>query len=360
LLIQKPLTQDLAGLTATIVGRVDRRLVQYLCEQRSRWQSDPGPFEAIAELTMAGGKRVRPECCALGYLIAGGEPDAPEVVDLGAALELLHACALIHDDIMDQSPLRRGLAAVHAAHSQLHRKLGWSGEPGRYGESVALLAGDLALVCADRMLGGLATLAPRSYPRVREIWDELRIELIMGQYLETTTAARGEADQQLIRWIASCKSGRYTIARPLTIGATLALGNGPDLRRTQLIDGLFGFGLAIGEAFQLRDDLIDLTGDPQVTGKPAGQDLANLRMTALVTTAIDADPELAGFLHHPEGIPADQLRARLEATGAPDRIERRIAELVDEATSTVAALPISPAWAKQLTALAHRMAYRAS
>lgn len=344
-----------------VLERVERRLLTFLLDQRSRWstvdQRGTIPIDAITDLIAAGGKRIRPACCVTGFLAAGGDPDDDTIVDMAAALEMLHACALLHDDIMDESPLRRGKPTAHVSHAERHRAARWLGDPARYGENIALLAGDLALVYADLLMR-------RVPPAVRDIWNDLRVELIIGQFFDTHAAAVSTVDPELARWIAVCKSGRYTIERPLVLGATLAgtsaggLGSSGEL--AAVVEGFTAFGLALGEAFQLRDDLIDVLGDANITGKPTGQDFAAGKMTLLLTTALRRDERLASTFggEQSRGDRGSGLMDLVMTSGALDEVERRIASLVERARSAVAAAPISQAWREDLSELATEIAYR--
>jgi geranylgeranyl diphosphate synthase type I len=342
--------------------RVERRLLTFLRDQRSRWstvdQRGTVPIDVITDLVAAGGKRIRPACCVTGFLAAGGDPRDDTIVDMAAALEMLHACALLHDDIMDESPLRRGKPTAHISQAERHRAARWLGDPVRYGENIALLAGDLALVYADLLMR-------RVPPAVRDIWNDLRVELIIGQFFDTHAAAVSTVDPELARWIAVCKSGRYTIERPLVLGATLAgtSASGPSSTGGELaavVAGFTAFGLALGEAFQLRDDLIDVLGDAKITGKPTGQDFAAGKMTLLLTTALRRDDRLASTLGAGQ-LRGDQGAGLLDlvtTSGALEEVERRIAALVERARSAVAAAPISQAWREDLSELATQIAYR--
>jgi geranylgeranyl diphosphate synthase type I len=277
--------------------------------------------------------------CISGFLAAGGDAADEAIVDAAVAWELLHACALIHDDVMDEAAVRRGQATAHVRHAREHRDHGWVGSPERYGESVALLAGDLALVYADRFMAAAG-------PVVRHLWDEARIELIVGQFLDTAAAVRGRPDIPLARWIARCKSGRYTIERPLALGVTLA-------GQARLVAAFEAYGAELGEAFQLRDDLLDIMGDPSVVGKPTGIDLDRHKMTLLMSMAMEQDVRIREAVH--KGQP---LRDLLIETGMCAAVERRIERLVDRARAAIERAPVDDWWRRELGAMALRVAYR--
>ncbi|MBG0566545.1 polyprenyl synthetase family protein [Actinoplanes sp. NEAU-A11] len=325
---------------------VEEQLHEFLRAERERWSAEQPRgcdlVTAIAELVAAGGKRIRPAFCVSGYLAAGGDPDDHRVVPAAAALELLHACALIHDDIMDGAAQRRGAPTVHHRHSALHRRLGRRGDHVRYGESVAILAGDLALVYADQLMA--------TVPRVEAVWAQLRSELIVGQFADVLAAADFSADLETVRWVAVAKSGRYTIHRPLQLGATIA-------GRPDLAAAFEAYGTAVGEAFQLRDDLMDAFGDAAVTGKPDGLDFERHKMTLLLGLAMQRDPGIHDLLT-PGPDSAGRLRRRLEETGVRRTVEQHIDQLVEQGCRTLADAPLAAAWHEELTAMAHRVAYR--
>lgn len=333
-----------------LLDRVEARLQTFLREETARWTAlipQTGDLvDAVTDLVGAGGKRLRPAFCLTGFLAAGGDPADRVVVDAAAALELLQAFALIHDDVLDDSPLRRGVPTAHVRHAQRHETGGWRGEARRYGEGVAILAGDLAFAYADALMSGLPDAA-------RQIWNELRIEMITGQYLDIAAAAQSLLDPQLARWIAICKSGHYSIHRPLVLGAAIA-------GRADLADSFASYGVAAGEAFQLRDDLIDAFGDTDVTGKPAGLDFAQQKMTFLLAVAMDRDERVRELVTSrlAASWDADALREVMLASGVRTELESHIARLVADARRALDAAPIPPAWREDLAELAFQVAYR--
>ncbi len=248
-----------------------------------------GPeLDPVAEVTrqfvLAGGKRLRPAFCYWGWR-ATGAPDSDGALNAAASLELLHACALIHDDVMDASDTRRDRPSIHRRFADLHLSGGWRGDPEAFGASAAILLGDLCLVWADQMFGECG-LDPAAIDRARGIYAEMRVELMAGQYLDVLSSALHEsgsatanlATERALR-VARFKSAKYTIERPLQLGGTLA--GAP----AELLAAFSAYGLPLGEAFQLRDDVLGVFGDPAVTGKPAGDDLREGKRTALVSLA---------------------------------------------------------------------------
>jgi geranylgeranyl diphosphate synthase type I len=262
-----------------VAARVTARVLGVIAAAGQRWsalEADlAGPFDEIRRMVEAGGKRLRPAFCHWGFVGAGGDPDDERVIDAGAAFELMHACALFHDDVMDDASSRRGEPTTHVLYADRHRMHGWSGEPRRFGDGAAILAGDLAFVLADELLVGA------SEP-VWRMWNELRTELNVGQFLDIVGAARRERRIEKSARIARYKSGKYTIERPLHLGALLAA---PE-RAGELLPSLSRYGLPLGDAFQMRDDIIGVFGDAVLTGKPVGGDLVEGKPTALLARAV--------------------------------------------------------------------------
>jgi geranylgeranyl diphosphate synthase, type I len=344
-----------AGQSVTAAGQARDRLLaaaehkmrEFISSERFRWSSvtpQAGALvDAVSVIVNAGGKRLRPAFCLSGYLAAGGDPGDPCIIPAAVALELLHVCALIHDDVIDESSLRRGVQTVHAWHTDDHRRHHWRGDSRRYGESVAILAGDLALVYADRFMND----APAT---VDAAWGELRSELIIGQHLDVAAAAEGAADPELARWIALVKSGRYTIHRPLVLGASIA-------GRPDLGPAFEAYGAAVGEAFQLRDDLLNVFGSAAATGKPGGLDIEQGKMTLLLTLAIKRDPHLRELVSAPSDDQA-RLHARLTGAGVREDVEKHIGMLVEQGCEALAQAPMDSEWRDELANMAHQVAYR--
>jgi geranylgeranyl diphosphate synthase type I len=281
----------------------------------------------------------------------GGDAGDSRVVDAGAALELLQAFALVHDDVMDGSATRRGAPAVHLEFSTRHEVEGWRGEARRFGEGVAILVGDLAHVYADVMVGE----AP---PEALAIWHELRIELNVGQYLDILGTARGDTDRAGARRIARYKSGKYTVERPLHLGAALA-GRLADAQAD-----LSAYGDPLGEAFQLRDDILGAFGDSTLTGKPVGDDLREGKPTPLLAAAVErAGREHAGLLArvgdpHLSAEEVLELQALLVDTGAVAEIEAFIDALTAEAIAAIEHACLTAEARTALVELANYVAWR--
>ncbi|WP_306368844.1 polyprenyl synthetase family protein [Nocardiopsis sp. CC223A] len=342
-----PAVDDLRDLRTRLLDRVESRLDTLLRAERERWaRIDPRacvPVDDVASLVTAGGKRLRPAFLLSGHLAAGGDPEDTRAVDCAAAVELVHVGALLHDDVLDDSDLRRGRVTAHVRHLRDHIDHRWRGEARRYGEGVAVLSGDFADILADRLTAELP-------PGVRLIWNAFLTEIVIGQHLDVDVAARSVVDPDLSRWIAVCKSGRYSIHRPLLLGAALA-------GRHDLAPVFERYGESLGEAFQLRDDLIDLFGDSDHTGKPVGHDLETHKMTLLLALAVRRDAHVRALVEQPEwDVP--RLRDRLDSLGIGDVIEERIGELVADAVQALEHSSLDSAWRDELVAMAHEVAYR--
>jgi geranylgeranyl diphosphate synthase type I len=264
---------------------------------------------------------------------------------------MLHAFALVHDDVMDGSATRRGERTAHLVFADQHRSAGWRGETRRFGEGVAILVGDLAHVYADRLLGDVPG-------DVWSVWNELRLELNVGQYMDLLGTARADRDRVLARRIARYKSGKYTIERPLHVGAALA-GRLADLR-----EPLSACGDPLGEAFQLRDDLLGVFGDPERTGKPVGEDLREGKPTPLLAVAVEraagGATALIGRVGEPTLTDADvaALQQVLVDTGAVDVVEQLIDTLTQQAVEAIDAADLTAEARDELVDLARFVASR--
>jgi len=324
---------------AEVGARAEARIAALLEHEVERWTAVDAdlaePLTALRDLVLAGGKRLRPAFCHWAFVGAGGAPDDALVVDAGAALEMLHTFALVHDDVMDGSDRRRGRPAIHRQFIGRHTDATWRSEPRRFGEGTAILVGDFAFVYADMLFGDAPTVA-------RRVFDELRLELCVGQYLDLVGTASGSSDPVQAARIERYKSGKYTVERPLHLGASLAG------RLEELAESLSAFGLPLGEAFQLRDDLLGVFGDAEVTGKPVGDDLREGKLTPLVAVAAaraDAGgARLLGMLGRPNLTDHEvrQLQGFLVESGARDEVEHSIERLVDQALVALGTAPITP------------------
>ncbi|MFN2522223.1 MAG: polyprenyl synthetase family protein [Mycobacteriales bacterium] len=323
--------------------RVGKALAAFLSGQAPRLDAiseQLGPLQdALGAFLLDGGKRLRPAFCYWGFRGAGGS-DSDAVVTAAASLELLQACALIHDDVMDGSDTRRGQPAMHRRFAALHRGEDWHGDPEAFGLSAAVLLGDLCLIWADELLN-TSGMPADALLRAQPVYDEMRVELMAGQYLDLLEQALGGGTVESALRVARYKSAKYTIEKPLHMGAALA--GAPQ----EVLDGYSGYGLPLGEAFQLRDDVLGVFGDPATTGKPAGDDLREGKRTALVAMALgNATPAQTALVRRHLGDPhlsetgVAELRQIICESGALDRVEQLIDELMDEALAALQAAPV--------------------
>ena len=342
---------------AHIAARVDTRLRTLLNFEHARWigiDEDLGPpLAEISRLVLTGGKRLRPAFCTWGFVGAGGDATDQRVIDAGAALELLHACALFHDDVMDGSATRRGEPTTHERFAQQHAASEWAGESRRFGEGVAILVGDLVHVYADQLLQGEPHAA-------WQVWNEMRIELNVGQYLDMLGSATSERSRTKAERVCRYKSAKYTIERPLHLGAVLA---NPD-RATELMTAFSAYGLPLGDAFQMRDDVLGAFGDTATTGKPVGDDLREGKPTPLMAIATEHANaaqlqvlQLVGHARLTDAQVADVQRV-IRETGALDQLEAEISNKTDEAIAAIQQAPITDVARDELIALASYVSWR--
>lgn len=332
-----------------IADRVTARLEGILSQEIARWSLLDNdllaPLASLNRLALSGGKRLRAAFCHWGYVGAGGDPLNEQALDAAAAFELLQVFALIHDDVMDNSSTRRGTPTVHVEFAHLHEEESWRGTANGFGQGVAILVGDVAHVYADQLMTGMPIQAA-------EVWHELRIEVNIGQYLDLLGTVRGDTDLATAQRISRYKSGKYTIERPLHLGTAL-LGRLPELQ-TQLDR----YGVPLGEAFQLRDDLLGVFGKPELTGKPIGEDLREGKPTPLLAIATaNATPREQKVLNT-VGQPdlADQDISRIQQvlvdTGARDIISASVDRLTAQAAASLVDAPLEPVAIEALTELA--------
>ena len=279
------------------------------------------------------GKCLRSTFAYLGWRC--GADDNEPALRAAASFELLHAFALLQDDVMDGAAVRRGMPSAHVSFARWHRERGLSGSPERFGESAAVLLADLCLVWAEQMLrdSGIDPMAlSQAWPK----YDAMRTELAVGQFADLVNDAGGFPTWDQVLAVSRRKSGNYTVRRPLEIGATLAGCS------QHVLTLLGGYGEAIGEAFQLRDDLLGIFGSPSVTGKPAGNDLRERKATSVVVAAHHlANPSLRrqlAELMSAKDLSDNDIRrwkTLIVATGAVDWIERSIDLRIRQASSWV-------------------------
>ncbi|MBT9254732.1 polyprenyl synthetase family protein [Phycicoccus sp. MAQZ13P-2] len=333
--------------TADLRGRVQRVLDDELAAQ-ARVLAELGPdvedlLLAIGDL-LRGGKRLRAAFLYWGGR-AAGLPDSESLVRLAAAMELFQAAALIHDDVMDDSDTRRGMPAAHRALATRHADRGWSGDDARFGLAGAVLAGNLCLTWTDELYATCG-LPDTDVARGRPVFDRMRTQLMAGQFLDVVESVRPWAglpdDERVARAgrVIRYKSAKYTVEHPLLIGATVG---GMDAAG---LDALSRYGLDVGRAFQLRDDLLGVFGDPGETGKPAGDDLREGKRTVLLAHALaGSDASGRARVEQLVGRPdlavgdVDELRGLITGSGAVGVLEDEIGRLAESARAALNAAP---------------------
>lgn len=347
---------------------VTAELARYLAGKRETCAGIADEYAAAADdllrFVLSGGKRLRPTFAWWGWRAAGGatardsqstggQGSPPSVVlPAVSALELVQGCALVHDDLIDDSDTRRGEATVHTRWTGRHRAAGWAGSPERFGAAVAILLGDVALAWADDMLHD-AGLDPAALARVRGVWAAMRTEVMGGQLLDVCGHAAGDVRPETALRISRYKTAAYTVERPLHLGAALAASE------PGVVDAYRRYGTDIGIAFQLRDDLLGVFGDPEVTGKPAGDDLREGKLTLLVALARQhQDRPTAAAVLDCLGVPdldparVDRARDALVRMGVVTEVERRIDELTARGLDALDGVALEPPGAERLVELA--------
>lgn len=333
-------------------------------QRRARAISDQADelVEAIAHL-MTGGKRLRALLSWWGWQGAGGDPKNPEILQAGIALELFQTAALIHDDILDRSDTRRGMPSVHRRFQQLHEANQWAQDPVHFGVSSAILAGDLALGLSEEVFGLAADATPFAAP-ARQAFNTMRFEVMTGQYMDIVAEADTKADQPELalkhaRTVLLYKSAHYSTVWPFALGAILAGADEVTLNSFQQ------FSKPLGIAFQLRDDLLGVFGDPGITGKPTGDDLREGKRTELIAQALlNLPPDQGSILDqalsdpHLEQDRIPELLDLLISSGARDIIEKEIASQTELALSSLDSLDVSEPVHLGLTELTQQLLHR--
>lgn len=354
-----------APLNADFVSAVGETVADFLAGQLPLIDEVGVPeLMNVARIATSGGKRLRPAFCYWSHVAAAGTPDDDtSLLAVAASLDLLHVSALVHDDLIDDADLRRGLPAAHKRFEQFHRERGGRGDGARFGTSSAILLGDLLLIWSIELAdtSGAAGLA-----RARPLLNAMRTEVTAGQFLDVSaqygvTGPGGFADQlDIARRVLEFKSARYSVRRPAQIGASLGGAN------DALLATLGEFGSVIGRAFQLRDDVLGVYGDPKVTGKPYGGDIHEGKATVLVLTALsEGDPaeaaELSSLLGSPGLSDLDVTRAGqiIEGSGALATVEQTIGTNLRHAQRLLAETPMAGEGRTALAALADLSVNRA-
>jgi len=296
------------------------------------------------------GKRIRPALLYYAYQACRGQAEE-KAMTMAMAVEMLHTYLLIHDDIMDHADTRRGEPAVHVLFSDLHRSRSWRGSPDPFGESVAILVGDLAQSYATELFSSVE-VAPEVAEEFRSCYSTMCQEVIIGQYLEMTAANRPELGEDELLRVLQMKSGRYSVQRPVQLGALLA--RAPQAMRKDLTR----YGAKIGEAFQLQDDLLGMFGDSATVGKPVGSDLIEGKFTVLIHHAVknlssSESRRLLAVLGNSDLASAEvtEIQGLIEASGARQRVEEMIETRMEGARLALEGLDLERGGAEFLSGI---------
>jgi geranylgeranyl diphosphate synthase, type I len=355
-----------AAATAELADAVTDQLRRYLRDRRADAAHIGGDYDALIagleEFVLGGGKRLRPAFAYWGWRAVSDQDADEQALLLFSALELLHASALVHDDVIDSSATRRGRPTTHVRFAALHHDRHWRGSADQFGISAAILLGDLALAWADDIVAGVE-LRHDARTRVRRVWADIRTEVLGGQYLDIVAEASAAESIASAMAVNTYKTASYTVARPLQLGAAAAADR-PD------VHALFHeFGNDLGVAFQLRDDVLGVFGDPAVTGKPSGDDLRSGKRTALLATALEladtSDASAANLLRRSVGTDLSDAEVHevcdvIDRVGALAAVEDQIDALTRRALDLVADAPIHPAAKAGLAGLANLAANRSA
>ncbi|MDV3128141.1 polyprenyl synthetase family protein [Mycobacterium sp. 21AC1] len=358
-----------APSTVELASAVTDQLREYLRERRRDCAYIGTEYAeltaALEEFVLRGGKRLRPAFAYWGWRAVVDPADAAadgDALRLFAALELLQACALVHDDVIDDSATRRGLPTVHRLFTERHRAQNWRGSSQQFGLSAAILLGDLALAWADDVVA-CADLPVDAHRRVQQVWAHIRTEVLGGQYLDIVAESSGAESVASAMNVNTYKTASYTIARPLQLGAAAAADR-PDVQEI-----FHRVGNDLGVAFQLRDDVLGVFGDPAVTGKPSGDDLRSGKRTVLLAEALEladkSDPAAAELLRTSIGTELSdpqvrELRQAIESVGALTAVEDHIEMLTRRALDVLAAAPVHDDAKSGLSELARLAANRSA
>ena len=352
-----------------MAGAVTAQLRGFLADRRAEaayiGTDYDGMIGVLEDFVLRGGKRLRPLFAYWGYRAVTPSPEDPvddEILLLFSALELLHACALVHDDVIDDSATRRGMPTAHVHFAELHRDRGWRGSADQFGRSAAILLGDLSLVWADDIVAEV-NLPPDGQRRVQRVWSDIRTEVLGGQYLDIVAESSGAHSIASAMNVNTYKTASYTVSRPLQMGAAAAADR-PDVQAS-----FHDLGNDLGVAFQLRDDVLGVFGDPAVTGKPSGDDLRSGKRTVLLAEAVEragqSDPAAAELIRSSIGTDLSDTQVRelcsvIESVGALAAVEDRIALLTRRGLDVLDQASINAPARKGLTELAGLAANRSA
>jgi geranylgeranyl diphosphate synthase type I len=366
----RPLSVDAAAPSAVeLASTVTDQLREYLRNRRTDAAYIGTDYAeltaALEEFVLRGGKRLRPAFAYWGWRAVAdpvSDPVAPSILRLFSALELLHACALVHDDVIDASATRRGLPTVHRLFADKHRRNNWHGSSEQFGLSAAILLGDLALVWADDIVA-TTDLPVDAQQRVRRVWSAIRTEVLGGQYLDIVAESSGAESVASAMTVNIYKTASYTISRPLQFGAAAAAD------RPDVLAAFHELGTNLGVAFQLRDDVLGVFGNPAITGKPSGDDLRSGKRTVLLAEAVEraekVDPVAAKLLRTSIGTELSDGQVKelclvIESVGALAAVEERIDTLTRRSLEILNAAPIDVQAKVGLSELARLAANRSA
>lgn len=355
-----------AAATVEPADAVTDQLRRYLRGRRGEAAHIGAQYDALMagleDFVLGGGKRLRPVFAYWGWRAVCDDDADEHALLLFAALELLHASALVHDDVIDNSATRRGRPTTHIQFAALHRDRGWRGSADQFGLSAAILLGDLALAWADDIVAAVE-LPFGARNRVRRVWADIRTEVLGGQYLDIVAESSAAESIASAMAVNTYKTASYTVSRPLQLGAAAAADR-PDVHTL-----FHEVGNRLGVAFQLRDDVLGVFGDPAVTGKPSGDDLRSGKRTVLLATALElgdaSDPAAAKLLRASVGTNLSDTQVRelcdvIEQVGALAAVEHHIATLTRRALDQLADAPIRAAAKVGLADLADLAANRSA
>ncbi|RLV56075.1 polyprenyl synthetase family protein [Aeromicrobium phragmitis] len=320
---------------STFRERVEHELRAVAAAQRIRLGDIAAPLVELVDAAsgfVAGGKLLRPLFCFAGWQVAGGDRDDPRIARAAAAFEWLQGSALVHDDLMDGSDTRRGRPSVHRAFEAQHRDEERAGDAAAFGSQTAILLGDLLLSWADEQIRRVPEAPDWRLTNALRFWDLAKTEVIAGQFLDVLAQTKRELSVEDAMRVVRFKAATYTIERPLHVGAALAGGD------DALLDGLTRLAVPLGEAFQLRDDVLGVFGDSVATGKPTGDDLREGKRTVLVARAAErlGPDRILSLLGRDDGV--EELAAVIESSGARADVEADISRLEDDADEALETL----------------------
>ncbi len=332
------------ALLAEFRGKLESQLREWLTEKEAEAAAESSASRELTEVLTRfvgrDGKRIRPALLYYTYGACGGQSDE-KVMPMAMSVELLHTYLLIHDDIMDHADVRRGEPAAHVMYSSLHREREWQGSSDHFGKSVAILLGDLAQTYSLELFSSV-DLAPEVAGEFRRQFSFMCQEVVLGQYLEMTAGFREHLEEAELLRVLRMKSGRYSVERPVQLGYLLA--RAPEATRQALTT----YGLQMGEAFQLQDDLLGMFGDAKTVGKPVGGDLIEGKFTLLIHHALRHLPEadadaLRGALGSAD-LPADEvlrLQAMIETSGARQKVQEMVEERLRDAREALSTVTLA-------------------